>query len=112
LQANKNRPGKRSRFEAEVHEKRGSVSISRSLSLWVGATAFRYDPLLETATLDPPAPFSGRASFHRGATPANRWTGDLTVDFPGRSDVPLTGPGVGATLVPSCWNEGAGRFRC
>jgi hypothetical protein len=112
LQANKNRPDKRSRFEAEVHEKRGAVSISRSTSLWVGAAAFRYDPLLATATLEPPAPFSGRASFHRGAAQGDRWTGDLTVDLPGRSNVPLTGPGVGATLIHSCWHEGEGRFRC
>jgi len=112
LQANKNRPGKRSRFEAEVHEKRGAVSISRSTSLWVGPAAFRYDPLLAAATLEPPAPFSGRASFQRSAVAANRWTGNLTVDLPGRSNVPLTGPGIDATLIHSCWHEGEGRFRC
>jgi hypothetical protein len=112
LQANKNRPGARTRFEVETHEKRNGIAISRSTTLRAGAGAFGYDPLLRTATLDPPAPFSGRATFHRGAIAPNRWTGNLTVDLPGRSDVPLTGPEVGATLVPSCWHEGEGRFRC
>jgi hypothetical protein len=112
LQANKNRPGARTRFEVETHEKRRGISIWRSSMLWVGTVAFGYDPLLRTATLEPPAPFSGRASFHRNATASNRWSGDLTVDLPGRSTVPLTGNGIGATLVPSCWHEGEGRFRC
>jgi hypothetical protein len=112
LQANKNRPGARTRFEVETHEKRQGISISRSRTLWVGAAAFDYDPLLRSATLEPPAPFSGRASFHRGAIASNRWAGDLTVDLPGRSDVPLTGAGIEATLVPGCWHEGEGRFRC
>lgn len=112
LQANKNRPGARSRYEVEVHEKRQGIAISRSTLLWAGTTAFEYDPLLRTATLAPPTPFSGAASFHRGAPPANRWTGNLTVDLPGRSNVPLTGPGVGATLAPGCWHEGERRFRC
>lgn len=112
LQANKNRPGAHTRLEVETHEKRRGIAILRSRTLWVGAEAFGYDPLLRTATLAPPAPFSGHASFHRGAIAANRWTGDLTVDLPGRSNVPLTGDGIGATLAPACWHEGEGRFRC
>jgi hypothetical protein len=114
LQANKNRPRAGTRFAVEVHEKRGRIAISRSRTLWVGSGAFAYDPLLRAATLDPPAPFSGHADFRRDAAPADRWTGNLTVDLPGRSDVPLTGAGVGATLSPACWQgEGAGgRAEC
>jgi hypothetical protein len=112
LQANKNRPGARSRFEVEIHEKRGGIAISRSTELWAGAGAFTYDPLLKTATLEPPAPFSGRATFHRGAVVAHRWTGNLAVDLPGRSDVPLAATAVRATLAPSCWHRGEGAFRC
>jgi hypothetical protein len=109
LRANKNRPRARSRFEVEIHEKRNGIAISRGTTLWAGAAAFDYDPLLRTATLDPPAPFSGRATFRRGAAPANRWSGNLTVDLPGRSDVPLTGSGVRATLASACrQGEGAG----
>jgi hypothetical protein len=98
LQANKNRPGARTRFEAEVHERRKGIAISRGTGLRAGSGAFEYDPLLRTATLEPPAPFSGHASFHRGAAPENRWTGDLAVDFPGRSDGPAPAP---ASAPPS-----------
>lgn len=112
LQANKNRPGARTRLEVETHEERRGIEISRSTTLWAGASAFEFDPSLRTATLAPPAPFSGSASFHRNAPVANRWSGNLTVDLPGRSNVPLAAAGVGATLVPACWHEGEGRFRC
>jgi hypothetical protein len=108
LQANKNHPGAGTRFAVEVHERRGGVGITRSRTLWVGAAAFDYDPLLRLATLAPPAPFSGRAIFRRDAATANRWSGNLTVDLPGRSKVPLTGARVQATLVRSCW-QGEGR---
>jgi len=101
LQANKNRPQARSRFGVEVREERGKMRIFRSTSLWAGAEAFQYDPLLRTATLDPPAPFSGEARFSRGATVADRWSGNLTVDLPGRSNVPLTRAGTRATLIHS-----------
>jgi hypothetical protein len=106
LQANKNRPDKRSRFEVDLREERGPVSISRHTEVWLGSTAFQYDPLLETATLRPPAPFSGRANFYRRLAPENRWSGNLTVDLPGRPDLPLTGPGIQSTLVPACRSAG------
>lgn len=112
LQANKNRPGARTRFEVKTREKHQGISISRNRTLWVGSDAFDYHPLLRSATLEPPPPFSGSASFHRHARMANRWSGNLTVDLPGRSDVPLAGTGIRATLVPGCWYEGEGRFRC
>ncbi|HEV7483044.1 MAG TPA: hypothetical protein VGO13_08085 [Solirubrobacterales bacterium] len=108
LEANKNRPGAGTRFEVEVHEKRRGIAITRSRTAWVGAGAFDYDPLLRMAALAPPAPFAGHAAFRRGAPAASRWSGNLTVDLPGRSDVPLTGPGVGATLAHACW-QGEGR---
>ncbi len=112
LQANKNRPGARSRFEVEVDEKRGRIGISRSTTVWAGADAFDYDPLLRTATLEPPSPFSGRATYRRGAAAVNRWTGNLTVDLPGRSAIPLTGSRVRARLVPACRREDSSLIRC
>ncbi len=101
LQVNENRPGAHSIFEAEVKEKRGRIEIARSVTARVPSNAFDYDPLLRTATVDPSAPFAGHATFRRAASPAQRWSGSLSVDFPGRSDVSLTGPGVRATLVHS-----------
>jgi hypothetical protein len=112
LQVNKNRPRAQTRLEVETHEKHRGIAISRSRTLRVGSSAFDYDPLLRTATLAPPAPFSGHGTFHRGARSAGRWTGNLTVDLPGKSNVPLAGAGIGATLVPACFHEGEDRFRC
>jgi hypothetical protein len=110
LQASENRPGGRSRFHVEVHEKRGRIAISRSTTAWLGGQAFRFDPALDKATVDPPAPFSGRATFRRDRVDSGRWAGDLSVDLPGRSDVPLAGPGIAATLTHACLQaEGAGR---
>lgn len=98
---NKNRPGARVRYRAEMKERRGEIAISRSVEGWMPGGAFIFDHDLHTATLDPPAPFSGAGSFHRGATPHNQWTGSLSLDFPGSSNVPLIGPGLKATLVPA-----------
>lgn len=62
---------------------------------------FTYDRRLRTATVHPPAPFAGSARFDLGKKAGQRWGGDLTVDLPGRAGVPLTGPALRATLVPS-----------
>jgi hypothetical protein len=99
LTARKNGPSKRVRLQVGVEEERAGISISRGISRWAGAGAFGYDPLLRRAVLAPPVPFSGSASFHRNAAARDRWSGNLTVDLPGRSNVPLTGPKVKATLV-------------
>jgi hypothetical protein len=112
LTARKNGPNEVTHLHVGVREERGGISISREISRSFGADAFAYDPLLRTAELTPPPPFSGGASFHRGARPENRLTGALTVDLPGHSNVALTGPGVKATLVAACWAEGWRALRC
>lgn len=99
LQLNKNRPGKTTVFSATLAERRGEIRIERSVSGRQPAWAFEYDPLLQTATVEPLAPFSGIARFHRAALPANRWTGNLSLDFPGESNVPLTGADFTANVV-------------
>jgi hypothetical protein len=99
LQVNKNRPGGHTYFEAGVKEKRGRIEIARSVTGHAPASAFAYDQLVRSATVDPPAPFSGSATFRRSASPANRWSGNLTVDLPGRSDFPLTDDRVRISLV-------------
>jgi len=67
--------------------------------------AFEYDPKVKAATVSPPAPFSGTAHFVRGAKPTNRWTGDLTVDLPGRSGAKLTESQTRAKLVHAHWGR-------
>jgi hypothetical protein len=112
LTARKNGPRKRTQLQVGIEEERAGILISRQVFEWVGADAFDYDPLLRTAVLAPPAPFGGSARFNRNAAAGNRWGGNLTVDLPGRSNVPLTGPRVKATLVAGCWAEGSRGLHC
>jgi hypothetical protein len=93
-----NRPDTRTEVGAEVEEHHGEMEIHRATWTWASADVLRYDRRLRTATVRPPAPFSGRGSFRVGARSRSLWTGNLTVDLPGRSDVPLTGPGFLASL--------------
>jgi hypothetical protein len=46
----------------------------------------------ESATLTPPAPFSGTASFQASPGALAKWEGTLAVELPGIGTVPLTGP--------------------
>ena len=45
----------------------------------------------ESATITPPSPFSGTASFHASPGAMAEWEGTLTVDLPGVGTVGLTG---------------------
>lgn len=47
---------------------------------------------LSTATVTPPAPFSGEGSFRHADDGTKSWTGSLAASFPGAPGVPLTGP--------------------
>ena len=91
LRGNQNRPGAPLRLWASIEEERGEVEIQRELGAVYPGNAFRFHPQLRTAALRPPGPYSGSAVFRRHAKPSNRWTGNLEVDFPGRSNVSLTG---------------------
>lgn len=97
----KRRPGGAALIEANVSEYAGGIRIDRHASLLMPAGRFLYDRSLQTATLRPPAPFAGSARFDRAKKAGKRWSGDLTVDMPGRAGVPLTGGALRATLVPS-----------
>lgn len=78
----------------------GDISIQRIAESRIPTGAFTYDRRFRTATVSPPAPFAGSARFDRGKKAGQRWSGDLTVDLPGKSDVPLTGPSLRAYLGP------------
>lgn len=99
MQVNQNRPGARVRIRASLEEKRGRIHISRELNLTEPAASFDFAPDLSAASLSPPKPFAGSGLYLRDAKATNRWTGHLTLDFPGRSNVPLTGARFDANLV-------------
>jgi hypothetical protein len=99
LQANKNHQGARAYLEASIEERRAGLIVSREVGGYFPSGTFQLGSPLRTATLAPTGPFVGHATFRRGAKPANRWIGNLSVDFPGHADVALAGGGFKAALV-------------
>jgi hypothetical protein len=90
---------KRTSFVASSIEKEAGVSIRRWASISASSSEFTFDRRLTTATVTPPAPFSGSATFERGPKGSQpSWSGSLTVSFPGRPEVPLTGPNFTSLL--------------
>ncbi len=79
-------------FTALVKERTGPLKIFRDVRTG-SASSFAVGPHLGTATVTPPAPFSGSAIFRRqGESKSPSWLGSLAVSFPGKPDVPLAGP--------------------
>lgn len=101
LSVRKSRPTAAAQISASTSEYRNEILIERFASLRIPTADFTYDRRLRTATLRPPAPFSGSARFDLDKKAGRRWSGDLSVDLPGSSGVPLTGPTLRASLVPS-----------
>lgn len=108
FQVNKNHARSRAIFSAEIRERRDKILIHRTVEGVAPANAFRFDPNLETARLSLPAPFSGSATLARSPDSFSPlWRGNLALDFPGRSNVPLAGPQVHVSLVHACFNRSA-----
>lgn len=101
LYVHKRRPGAAAIITGWTAEYTDGISIRRYASQWMPGSDFAYDPQLRTATIAPPAPFAGTARFDREEKAGRRWSGDLTVDLPGKAGVPVTGPTLRAYLVPS-----------
>lgn len=96
-------PGKAVGVTASIREQRGEVNIERKVERRFPSSAFSYAPDLSSATLRPPAPFSGHGVFRRDAPIAKRWTGNMRIDFPGRPAVPATGAPLRAELTHDEW---------
>lgn len=88
-------------FAATSFEQREGVSISRQALVIGGAARFDFDAGLNSAQIEPPAPFAGSAHFERIDDHASRWEGPLTVSLPGAPDTPLTGRNFAWAL----WSE-------
>lgn len=100
LSAVQNSRGGKVSFVAGMGELDGPLGVSRSAYVLVGRGALKVDDKLDRAEVRPPAPFSGRGVFDRIARRGpGTWRGNLTVDFPGRSDVSLVGRRWTASLV-------------
>jgi hypothetical protein len=85
-------------FLALATERARGVTIIRTAAATAPAADFAFDSALDSATVAPPAPFSGSATFQRNADGTTSWRGSLAVSFPGTPDVPLVGPGFESSL--------------
>lgn len=100
FQVNKNGPQARAVFTASLGERRDGIKIRREVQGVAPSSAFHYAEDLHTATLSPPAPFSGSASASRSQNAVlPLWRGNLALDFPGRAHTALAGPSVHVSLV-------------
>lgn len=80
------------RVQASRFENRPNMLITREVTIdEAPSTGFAFDAGLDHATVAPPAPFAGTATFTRIDDFASRWEGPLTVSFAGGANVPLTG---------------------
>ena len=84
---------------ASDSESAGRVVVNRTAFLDADGGAFVFDPTLNSATIVPPDPFAGGATFQRTGDFGSSWQGDLTISFPGKPNVPLTGRGFSWSLT-------------
>ncbi|MGV1049536.1 MAG: hypothetical protein ACOYD4_13560 [Solirubrobacterales bacterium] len=104
--ARKNSPTRPARFEASIGELVDGVGITRSVSSVDGPGAFDFDVPAKSAVVEPAAPFAGSLAYEGGLGRFRRVHGDLSVDFPGHSDVRVAGPGARAGLIRYVANPG------
>jgi hypothetical protein len=104
-------PGKKAKklafgtFSAVATRDRGRIKeSSAALDLLVSGNYLRVPDLAHPtaeATVEPPSPFLGTATFQRESAHQTSWTGDLRVNLPGFGVVPLAGRGSEATMCSS-----------
>ncbi|HSR94293.1 MAG TPA: hypothetical protein VLK56_05460 [Solirubrobacterales bacterium] len=98
----------RAQFAALEEGSEGSIGIVRYANATGPRSAFTFDDSLASATVAPPAPFSGDGAFRHDAGNEKSWTGSLAVSFLGARSVPLTGSPFRTLLVQS-WQGPRGR---
>jgi hypothetical protein len=80
-------------FSAGTGERVGRVSIYRTAIVTGPADDFTFDDgAFGSATVTPPAPFTGSATFTRNPDGSTSWIGTLGVSLPGLDSVALAGP--------------------
>ncbi len=90
------------RYLAASEQSEGQIAVYRLALAFAPSQTFIFDSALSSASLSPPAPFSGSGSFQQGTAGTRSWTGPLVVSFPGAEDVPLTGSQF-ITQLTSSW---------
>jgi hypothetical protein len=92
--------GVRVSFSAFRAEHREGMLIDRGVEIYAGARSFFWDLGTGTATLEPPAPFTGRAFFRRESGGGSRWWGSLRAPILGGRPMRVTGVDFDTTLGP------------
>jgi hypothetical protein len=77
----------------------GSIGVIRVVKTQADPSAFNVNGILSSASVKPPAPFSGTGAYVQGPGNAKSWTGSLAVSFLGAPHVPLTGSPFVARLA-------------
>jgi hypothetical protein len=84
--------GNRAVFFAASLQAEGRLAAYR-LAFAIGSDgSFGSNDALSVASVEPPRPFSGSATFQHFDDGTKSWAGPLAVSFPGAPRVPLTGP--------------------
>jgi hypothetical protein len=78
-------------YEAFDREAVGQVEVERTVSADGGPRSLISSPDFASATIEPPAPFAGTATFERTKGEHGTWAGDLSVEFPDGSVAPMAG---------------------
>jgi hypothetical protein len=86
-------------FAGGLTEHRESMTIFRLAALTAPASTFNFNHAKGTASVHPPWPFSGSASFKRRRRGSPAWSGSLKVQQLGADPIALAGPGFRASLV-------------
>jgi hypothetical protein len=89
-------------FIARTLERQGTLRINRSVLAEGEPGSIDVLGDLSSATVSPPRPFTGTASFKRNADGSTEWFGTLSVALPGVEGTALTGP----TLRPTSRGRG------
>jgi hypothetical protein len=89
---------KRGTVSGLLTETAGAMTIVRGAILVTGSRAFDWDLAAGTATVRPPAPFTGTAHFSRRPNGRPLWTGSLRVPILGGTPIRLAGSAFHAAL--------------
>jgi hypothetical protein len=103
-----NGPGQGIEYFASQRERVGQIELTRDAFASGGPKTLNFLPSFKSAEVVPPAPFSGSAVFSRQEHARGTWLGDLSVDFPDRSDVHLAGTQFEAIFHSGFHEEGIG----
>ncbi len=95
-------------FFASASEMRGRMRVERFALARGPERTFTFADDLTMATVAPPPPFEGSATFQRNPDHSISWRGSLRVSLPGAPHLALTGPAFDASLKkPVVSSQGA-----